>query len=188
MAAQTRILIVEDEEILAENMRDYLRRRIAEVRHVASGEAALDCLRGFAPDRVVLDYGLPGMDGVQTYSALKAQTPDLDAVLITGHPTDELLHAAAAVGIRHVLSKPFSFSELAAILLPEPVCPQSSRDADECSAAESRRNGDRRHLNGNTSLPLRTADGWITCEQRRGERRMTSDRRLAASGSISDPV
>jgi len=188
MAAQTRILIVEDEEILAQNMRDYLLKRMVEVRCVASGEAALDCICGFAPHLLVLDYGLPGMDGLQTFTALSAQQPDLGAVLITGHPTDEILHAAGNIGIRHVLSKPFSFAELAGILLTDPAPAVALKEADSRRIPESRRNGDRRHVNGSTSLPMRTADAWITHEQRRADRRRDADRRLSSPASTPDPT
>lgn len=179
MSPQTRILIVEDEEILAENMRDYLVRRAAEVRSVTSGEAALECIASFAPDLLVLDYGLPGMDGLQTFAALKARQSRLVGVLITGHPTDEILQAAAEVGIGQVLSKPFAFSDLAKLLFAETGVPASLTEVDVRRMSESRRNGERRHMDGSITLPVHTAEGCVTPEQRRGDRRMTGDRRLS---------
>jgi DNA-binding response OmpR family regulator len=179
VSPQTKILIIEDEEILAANMRDYLAKRAAEVRSVTSGEAALECIATFTPDLLVLDYGLPGMDGLQTFAALKARQSRLAGVLITGHPTDSILHAAAEVGIGQVLSKPFAFSDLAQKLFTDTGIPTCLSQDDERRLAELRRNGQRRYMNGSITLPMHTAAGCVTREQRREDRRTTRDRRMS---------
>lgn len=188
MAPQTRILIVEDEQILAENMRAFLLKRALEVRIVTSGEAALDCVDDFAPDLLVLDYGLPGIDGLQTFAALRARQSHLAAVLITGHPSDQIVHAAAEVGIRHILSKPFAFSELAEILLADPGLPASGGDGEVHAMSESRRNGERRQINGGSTSSIPAADGRVTDEERSGDRRMAVDRRQPAPSPASGPT
>ena len=59
-----RILVVEDEMQIARNLRDYLEVAGYEVTVVGDGPAALASARGDRPDLVVLDLGLPGMDGL----------------------------------------------------------------------------------------------------------------------------
>jgi two-component system response regulator AtoC len=63
------ILIIEDEAILAKNMRTYLERNDYEVECAGSAEEGLGRLDSFAPDAVVLDFNLPGMDGLQAARA-----------------------------------------------------------------------------------------------------------------------
>lgn len=113
------ILIVEDERVLAENIREFLGRRVPNVRLVADGEHAVEMLDSFTPDAIVMDYRLPGMNGLDTYSEMLRRNPKkIDCVMITGDPAEDLAQSASDRGIRHVLSKPFSFAELLESLEP----------------------------------------------------------------------
>ncbi len=112
MPPGTKILIVEDEADLARNLGIYFRRRLAEVKVVPSGEAALEVAREFRPDVLVLDYRLPGINGLDTFAQLRGLPLQYGCVMITGDASEALPHAARARGIRQVLEKPFSFSQL----------------------------------------------------------------------------
>jgi len=113
MYRNRRILIVEDERVLAMNLSIYLARRFDEVRVAQSGEEALSMSESFKPDVVVLDYGLHGMNGVQTYSQLKRRcTRPLGCVMITGYPPEMIARAARERGICRMLCKPFPLSDL----------------------------------------------------------------------------
>lgn len=119
------ILIVEDEQILAENIKEFLGRRVPNVRLVSDGEGAVKILDTFTPDAVVMDYRLPGMNGLDTYTEmLRRHAKKIDCVMITGDPTESLSQSASDRGIRSVLSKPFSFAELLESL--EPPAPEAS--------------------------------------------------------------
>jgi DNA-binding response OmpR family regulator len=106
------ILIVEDEHILAENIKAFLDARVPNVRIVGNGERALEILETFKPDAVVMDYRLPGMNGLDTYSEMVRRDSRIECVMITGDPEEGLQQSAIDRGIHSVLSKPFSFSEL----------------------------------------------------------------------------
>lgn len=107
------ILIVEDERILAENLKTFLGRRAPNVRLVGDGEGALDALKTFTPDAIVMDYRLPGMNGLETYSEMLRQNPKkIDCVMITGDSSEKLSEIVSAAGIRSLLIKPFSLNEL----------------------------------------------------------------------------
>lgn len=113
MLATSRILIVEDEDILAENLRHFLARRFQEVRIAADANTTREILASYTPDVVVLDFGLPDCDGLQTYETIvRHYAPQASCVLITGHMTDHLSQAARHHGIQHMLCKPFSFNAL----------------------------------------------------------------------------
>ena len=113
------ILIVEDEKTLADNIKKYLDRRVPNVRVVGDGEHAVTLLETFVPDAIVMDYRLPGMDGLDTYTAMTRQCrKQIDCVMISGDATESLSQSASDRGIRSVLPKPFSFSDLLRHLEP----------------------------------------------------------------------
>jgi DNA-binding response OmpR family regulator len=108
-----RILVVEDERVLAENVKTYLARRSPDVRIAADGRRAMEIVESFNPDVVVLDYGLPGENGLQFYRELVRQRArPIGCVMITGYPLENLTPPANMLGIRHLLCKPFSLAEL----------------------------------------------------------------------------
>ena len=113
------ILIVEDEKTLADNIKKYLDRRVPNVRVVGDGEHAVTLLETFVPDAIVMDYRLPGMDGLDTYTAMTRQCrKQIDCVMISGDATESLSQSASDRGIRSVLPKPFSFADLLRHLEP----------------------------------------------------------------------
>lgn len=113
MSATHRILVVEDEHVLAENVRTYLARRSPDVRIAADSRRAMEMIETFTPDVVVLDYGLPGENGLQFYRELvRHHARPIGCVMITGYPLEKITPPANKVGIRHLLCKPFSLSEL----------------------------------------------------------------------------
>lgn len=113
MLLLSRILIVEDEEILAENLKTFLSRLTSEVQIAADANSAMDLLKAFTPDLVILDYALSGIDGLRVYSNIVGDCfkPPL-CILITDSPTDLIIDRAQRLGIHHVLCKPFRFAAL----------------------------------------------------------------------------
>lgn len=113
MSLAHRILVVEDECVLAENLRTYLARRSPDVRIAGDGRRAMEMVESFAPDVVVLDYGLPGGNGLELYRDLmRDRARKIGCVMISGFPLENLAQPANSLGIRHMLCKPFSLSEL----------------------------------------------------------------------------
>jgi len=108
-----RILIIEDEAILADNLKTYLGRGAADVRIAADADGAMEILKSFTPDLVLLDYSSPGIDGMRAYSTMvrERSTPP-QCIVMTSNPTDAIGAGARQHGIRHLLCKPFSFAEL----------------------------------------------------------------------------
>lgn len=107
------ILIVEDEKILADNLKQYLDRHVKDVRIAADGEHAVTLLDTFVPDAIVMDYRLPGMNGLDTYTTMLGRGMKRNiCVMISGDASDSLSQRASDRGIRSLLPKPFSFAEL----------------------------------------------------------------------------
>ena len=107
-----RILIVEDEEILAKNLAIFLRRADARVRITHSANEAFAGARGFDPHCMLVDYNLPGMNGLEAIARLRETHPGALFVLMSAQDSGVMRNAAHQLGVRHLLSKPFPLSEL----------------------------------------------------------------------------
>ena len=108
-----RILVVEDEMQIARNLRDYLEVAGYEVTVVGDGTAALSSARGDRPDLMVLDLGLPGVNGLDVARELR-RTSMIPIVMLTarGEETDRIV--GLELGADDYLVKPFSPKELVA--------------------------------------------------------------------------
>ena len=108
-----RILVVEDEPMVAEVVERYLRRDGHEVRVIHHGARAMEAYDQFRPDLVVLDLMLPGMDGMEICRQVRqrARTP---IIMLTarGEEVDKL--NGLDHGADDYITKPFSPRELAA--------------------------------------------------------------------------
>jgi two-component system response regulator ResD len=107
------ILIVEDEQAIADLLRDYLRREGFEAVWASSGEQALSELGRHPVRLVVLDLGLPGIDGFEVCRRLRARTGV--PILILSAREDEVDRVAGLeAGADDYVVKPFSPRELVA--------------------------------------------------------------------------
>ena len=117
MAFAQRILVVENEYVLAHNLKRFLDRRSADVRIARDGEDAIALMESFVPDVVVLDHHLPGINGLQTYSEIaRRRERSPRCVMITGYPLERVAGPARALGIHHLLCKPFGLWELRTLI------------------------------------------------------------------------
>jgi len=116
--AMARILIFEDNEM----NRDVLQRRL--VRHGFEVAVAVDGPTGLAmaaaqvPDLVLMDLGLPGMDGLEATRSLKRNpaTAQIPVIALTAHAMESDRHAAFAAGCVAFDSKPIDLARLLAII------------------------------------------------------------------------
>jgi two-component system response regulator AtoC len=106
------ILIIEDELVLAKNIKTYLERREYETVVVHSGEEGLERLDAFLPDVVVLDYHLPRMNGLEVLSHIRGRFPFIKVIIVTGNATVELAVQAMKLGAFDYLCKPVLLGEL----------------------------------------------------------------------------
>jgi two-component system cell cycle sensor histidine kinase/response regulator CckA len=83
-----RLLMVDDEPAIMEGLSALLRDADFEVSCAATGEEALDVVDAFKPDIVLLDVGLPGIDGVETCRRLRKRQPALPVIFSSGHGVD----------------------------------------------------------------------------------------------------
>jgi DNA-binding response OmpR family regulator len=107
-----RILVVEDQLEIARVVRDYLADAGYDVVVAGTGEAALANARGARPDLVVLDLGLPGIDGLDVARELAASAVPIVMLTARGDEADRVV--GLEVGADDYIVKPFSPKELVA--------------------------------------------------------------------------
>ena len=106
------VVIVEDNATLAKNMATYLRQHGWETRTAAQGGEALDQIGQARPDVVLVDYSLPGMDGLELLRRLRSGHPGVKSIMITGHGSVDIAVEAMKSGACDYLSKPIALSDL----------------------------------------------------------------------------
>ncbi|MCB2412693.1 response regulator transcription factor [Demequina sp. TTPB684] len=108
-----RALVVDDEPALAELVSDYLVRDGFEVERARDGEDALRRARTLDPDVVVLDLGLPGIDGLEVCRQLRTFS-DCYVVMLTARAEEVDTLVGLSAGADDYVTKPFSPRELVA--------------------------------------------------------------------------
>jgi DNA-binding response OmpR family regulator len=91
MTGLRRILIVEDERVVADTLGQILRAHGYAIQIAYSAEAAIDLLMWWAPDLAILDVMLPKMNGIELAMVLKKHFPACGILLFSGQPSVEAL-------------------------------------------------------------------------------------------------
>lgn len=111
----TQVLVVEDEPALARALAVTLRAHRYDARVVHTGAAALDAVASWHPGLVVLDLGLPDLDGLEVLRAVRAWSQVPVVVLSARQTSDDKVEALDA-GADDYVTKPFGMAELLARL------------------------------------------------------------------------
>jgi DNA-binding response OmpR family regulator len=110
-----RVLVVEDDDGIAQVLQRSLRMEGYEVRLAGDGVTALDVAHGFLPDLVILDLGLPRMDGIDVAKTLR-ESDDVPILVLTARDGVESRVEGLDAGADDYLVKPFERQELLARL------------------------------------------------------------------------
>jgi len=106
-----RVLIVEDDEPTAQAVGEVLELESFEVRRVRNGADAIDVLRGFTPDVVLVDLQLPVMDGRSFIELYRRRVRPAASVIVMSGRTDARA-IAEGVGAEGYVAKPFESADL----------------------------------------------------------------------------
>ena len=110
------ILLVEDDASLSRALQQALQKQGYSVNAVARGKAALHVVQTDAPDIVILDLGLPDMDGLAVLKAIREKKVDLPVLLLTARASLDDRISGLDGGADDYLPKPFEMTELFARL------------------------------------------------------------------------
>ena len=111
--SDTRILIVDDEPELRGMLRKYLVNNGFDVDAVATGSEATTYLKATVPDLVILDVGLPDIDGFEVLRKMRAAS-DVPVIMLTARADEVDRVVGLSVGADDYVTKPFSPRELVA--------------------------------------------------------------------------
>jgi len=106
------ILIVEDEAVMRESLRDWLTDSGYQVETAKEGEEALKAIAQQDFSIALLDLKLPGKDGIEVLREAKAKKPQLKGIIITAYPSVGTAVEAMKEGVIDYLPKPFDLNEL----------------------------------------------------------------------------
>ncbi|MFA7386850.1 MAG: response regulator [Thiohalobacteraceae bacterium] len=117
-AVPRRILVVDDNVDLTQTLKMLLEALGHEVYSAYEGRSALELARRFLPDVVILDIGLPGMNGLDVARQLRIEFPRRELLLIalTGYGRAQDCRRSRQVGFDHHLVKPLDFGRLQSVL------------------------------------------------------------------------
>jgi DNA-binding NtrC family response regulator len=105
------VYIVDDESTVREGIGGYLASSY-QVETFAAAEPALEAVRQNAPDLVLLDIGLPGMNGIDALREMKSLWPDLQVVMITAYEDIDTVVSAMKLGAYDYVVKPIHMDSL----------------------------------------------------------------------------
>lgn len=107
MLKESAVLVADDEEIMREILESVLTREGCRVTLVASGEEAVERAKGQSFDVAIVDFMMPGMNGIETLKRLKQIDDDLPVIIITAFGTSGNTREAFKLGAFDFLEKPF---------------------------------------------------------------------------------
>ena len=105
------ILVIDDEKNIRAALEGILKDEGYRVRGAGTGEELLRQVQQAAPDLIILDVWLPGMDGLQALTELRRTHADLPVIMISGHSTIETAVKATKLGAYDFIEKPLSLEK-----------------------------------------------------------------------------
>ena len=109
---KSNILVVDDEPIARQSLSDILQLEGYHVTAVANGEAAVDYVRKYAVDLILLDLKMPGMNGMDVVQVVSQLSPDTEIILLTAFGSMETAVEALRQRVHDYLFKPASPNQI----------------------------------------------------------------------------
>ena len=191
----TRVLVVDDEPQILRALRINLRARRYEVTTAANGTQALDEAAAHPPDLVILDLGLPDMDGVDVIGGLRGWTA-VPIIVLSGRADSNDKVEALDAGADDYVTKPFGMDELLARMraavrrTPAAEAPPRVRLGDlviDLAAKRVTRQPAEQAIPAVPGAAPATAGLPVDAGLGEGESRIRSEERTAASGADPHP-
>jgi len=116
MSTSARVLVVDDDEYVLRRYRSVLASATVTVEGARTDDEAVEILARQAFDVVVIEYRMPGSDGLAVLRVIKDRWPDIEVVLVSGAPSVEHAKQAIRLGAYDYLAKPVSFDEVSTVV------------------------------------------------------------------------
>ena len=110
------VLVADDNEVAQRLCRRVLEKAGHKVLTASDGQEAVNLALENAPDMILMDVAMPGMDGLEAMRQIKAQKPSMTVVIASAHSMASDRERFLAAGADDVLSKPFKLTELTGVV------------------------------------------------------------------------
>ena len=107
-----KILLVDDDEWIRDSLTLYFGTEGCHILAVETAEEGLELLKEEDYDIILIDYKLPGMDGLTFTKKIHEIRPDAIKILITSYKTKEVVSEAKRIGIQDLIDKPFTIKTI----------------------------------------------------------------------------
>ena len=111
-----KILIIDDDEVTLQCLGLYLHQQGLEVFTTADGPRGIEIFKQQRPDLVLLDLGLPTLDGIQVLKEIKRVDKNSKVIMISGYPSPDSIKNAFAAGAYAFMGKTFDLHDLRSTL------------------------------------------------------------------------
>lgn len=109
---EAKVLLVDDEQDFLDTLSSRLELKGMKVSAVTSGEQAIAEAKKQDYDAIIVDLSMPGIDGLETLKRIKADNPNAEIIMLTGHGSVQSGVEAMKLGAGDFLQKPVELSEL----------------------------------------------------------------------------
>lgn len=100
------ILLVDDEKEFVQTLSERLQMRNMESRVAYNGQSALDMIQNDAPEVMIIDLKMPGINGMDVLKEVKQTQPEIEVIVLTGHGSDQDKKKCMEIGAFAYLQKP----------------------------------------------------------------------------------
>ncbi len=112
-----KILVVDDEELAVETLREFLSGKGYEVHTALDGATAIQKVIEVKPKVVLLDIIMPGMGGIDTLKEIKKIAPQVGVIMATAVTDEELARRALQLGAYDYVTKPFNLDYIETVVM-----------------------------------------------------------------------
>ena len=113
----TRILLIDDDQWIRNSMTLYFEAEGCHVQSFATAEEGLSAFQDGTCDVIIVDYHLPGMDGLTMLDHLRDCREEIIKILITAYTSDTAISRARDVGVNAFIEKPFTADDIETTLV-----------------------------------------------------------------------
>jgi DNA-binding NtrC family response regulator len=113
---QIKLLLVDDETEFVKTLSERLKMRELDSEIALNGEEALEIVGKEAPDVMVLDLKMPGIDGMEVLRVIKKAHPAVQVIMLTGHGSEKDEKEARRLGAYDYLQKPVGMDKLVKVV------------------------------------------------------------------------
>lgn len=110
--SSVRVLVIDDDKFVLELLDEFLTNNGYDVSTAGSGEVAVESIKTKNTDIALVDFKLPGMDGLETIRRINEISPDTVTIIMTGFPTLDSSVSAIRLGASDYILKPFKLNEV----------------------------------------------------------------------------